>query len=172
MYEIHFEFYARNSELRSFKRSKQLPQIVNAAFIISAWSAAAVDLFLASRYLYFVSCLGQAPPVLGALYLRRISHEKADASPEPITNTPASRKSILDSEKITKPELPDSGTDGPELTAVNGGATTSGREAVYPFSGLLITVLVSLFAYTTTQSSAANAPRNVSHFLTHLTLYF
>ncbi|KDQ13667.1 hypothetical protein BOTBODRAFT_146052 [Botryobasidium botryosum FD-172 SS1] len=40
---------------------KALPGIVNASFIISAWSAATVDLLAANRYLYFLACLRHAP---------------------------------------------------------------------------------------------------------------
>ncbi|KDQ13669.1 hypothetical protein BOTBODRAFT_33368 [Botryobasidium botryosum FD-172 SS1] len=40
---------------------KVLPQIINAVFIISALSSASVNLFLATRYLYFMACLGYAP---------------------------------------------------------------------------------------------------------------
>ncbi|KDQ13671.1 hypothetical protein BOTBODRAFT_188384 [Botryobasidium botryosum FD-172 SS1] len=47
---------------------KVLPQIVNTIFIASALSAATVDYFLASRYLYFLACLGHAPLFCKTLY--------------------------------------------------------------------------------------------------------
>jgi hypothetical protein len=45
----------------------QLPQITNAFFLLSAWSAATSDIYVSSRFLFFLSRRGHAPAFLGKL---------------------------------------------------------------------------------------------------------
>ncbi|KAI0930952.1 hypothetical protein AcW1_007164 [Taiwanofungus camphoratus] len=44
-----------------------LPHIVNAAIMVSAWSAAASDIYISSRFLYFLAFRGHAPQFLKVL---------------------------------------------------------------------------------------------------------
>lgn len=44
----------------------QLPQIVTALFLLSAWSAATADLYVSSRFLFFLAKRGHAPAIFGA----------------------------------------------------------------------------------------------------------
>lgn len=45
----------------------QLPHIVNAAILLSAWSAAAADIYISSRFLYFLAKRGHAPSIFAFL---------------------------------------------------------------------------------------------------------
>lgn len=46
---------------------RQLPHIVNAAILLSAWSAAASDVYISSRFLFFLARRGHAPRFLAGL---------------------------------------------------------------------------------------------------------
>ncbi|KDQ21193.1 hypothetical protein BOTBODRAFT_49880 [Botryobasidium botryosum FD-172 SS1] len=50
---------------------KVLPQILNAAFLMSAWSAGTVDIYVASRYLWFLAYRRHAPSFFRRLYRSR-----------------------------------------------------------------------------------------------------
>ena len=46
----------------------QVPDMVNAAILISAWSAAASDIYISSRFLFFLARRGHAPTWLAHLF--------------------------------------------------------------------------------------------------------
>ena len=46
----------------------QLPSVVNAAILLSAWSAAASDIYISSRFLFFLARRGHAPTFLAHLF--------------------------------------------------------------------------------------------------------
>ena len=46
----------------------QLPDVVNAAILLSAWSAAASDIYISSRFLFFLARRGHAPTFLAHLF--------------------------------------------------------------------------------------------------------
>ena len=46
----------------------QLPDVVNAAILLSAWSAAASDIYISSRFLFFLARRGHAPNFLAHLF--------------------------------------------------------------------------------------------------------
>ncbi|KDQ21231.1 hypothetical protein BOTBODRAFT_182628 [Botryobasidium botryosum FD-172 SS1] len=76
---------------------KVLPHIVNAAFLTSAWSAATVDMYIASRYLWFLAYRKHAPALFRRLYK---SH------PDPKIDTPP------DSATLPSPPPPTPNTAG------------------------------------------------------------
>ncbi|KAI9068733.1 hypothetical protein FKP32DRAFT_1587420 [Trametes sanguinea] len=47
---------------------KVLPDLVNASILVSAWSAAASDIYIGSRFLFFLARRGHAPSFLGHLF--------------------------------------------------------------------------------------------------------
>ncbi|KAK7682321.1 hypothetical protein QCA50_014525 [Cerrena zonata] len=58
-----------------------LPHIVNAAILLSAWSAAASDVYISSRFLFFLARCHHAPQFLASL-IRHPWHETAEDSDE------------------------------------------------------------------------------------------
>ncbi|PIL34845.1 transporter [Ganoderma sinense ZZ0214-1] len=54
----------------AFHRAKWavLPDVVNAAILLSAWSAAASDIYISSRFLFFLARRGHAPTFLAHLF--------------------------------------------------------------------------------------------------------
>ncbi|KAI0775611.1 amino acid permease-domain-containing protein [Trametes elegans] len=61
----------------AFKRAnyKVLPDLVNAAILISAWSAAASDIYIGSRFLFFLARRGHAPSFLAHLF--KLNHARS-----------------------------------------------------------------------------------------------
>ena len=53
--------------------SRKIPDICNAAILLSAWSAAASDIYIASRFLFFLARRGHAPGFLAFLFRSRHS---------------------------------------------------------------------------------------------------
>lgn len=53
-----------------------MPSIINAAFLLSAWSAASADIYISSRYLYLLAKRSHAPKIFGILYLRKPDVQK------------------------------------------------------------------------------------------------
>ena len=72
---------------RSFNNmAPQVAVIVNVGFISSAWSAASSDVYISSRYLFFLARCHHAPEFCGRLFHRRATAPAAFAStPSPIT---------------------------------------------------------------------------------------
>ena len=61
----------------------QLAHGMNAAVLVSAWSAAVSDLYVSSRFLFFLSFSGHAPRVFGRLISYPVSQEpNVDRMPE------------------------------------------------------------------------------------------
>ncbi|KAH9919155.1 amino acid permease-domain-containing protein [Epithele typhae] len=54
----------------AFKRAgwKVLPDVLNAAILVSAWSAASSDIYISSRFLFFLARRGHAPTFLAHLF--------------------------------------------------------------------------------------------------------
>ena len=64
----------------------QMPSIVNAAILVSAWSAAASDIYISSRFLFFLARRGHAPAFLAHLLRypkdRRVRSNQSDSDNE------------------------------------------------------------------------------------------
>ena len=63
----------------------QLPDAVNAAILLSAWSAAASDIYISSRFLFFLARRGHAPAFLAHLFRyprpRQVHSNQSDSDP-------------------------------------------------------------------------------------------
>ncbi|KAH9919190.1 amino acid permease-domain-containing protein [Epithele typhae] len=62
---------------------KVLPHMLNAAILVSAWSAASSDIYVSSRFLFFLACRGHAPSIFAHLfrYPRRRTAKDPHAAP-------------------------------------------------------------------------------------------
>ena len=64
----------------------QMPSVVNAAILVSAWSAAASDIYISSRFLFFLARRGHAPAFLAHLLRypkdRRIRSHQSESDNE------------------------------------------------------------------------------------------
>ncbi|KAF8315134.1 hypothetical protein DL93DRAFT_2112449, partial [Clavulina sp. PMI_390] len=61
-----------------------LSHVVNGAFVASAWSAAASDVYISSRYMFFLARCGHVWPVCGRLF----RHKKPSTDDPPWIKTP------------------------------------------------------------------------------------
>lgn len=90
----------------------QLAHIINAAVLLSAWSAAASDVYISSRFLFFLARCNHAPQIFAFLFRYPYStpDETVDAGPE--SDIDASDDDVNDHDGAVDREVPVIGIEG------------------------------------------------------------
>ncbi|RPD71596.1 hypothetical protein L226DRAFT_171196 [Lentinus tigrinus ALCF2SS1-7] len=119
-----------------------VPHVCNAAILVSAWSAAASDIYIASRFLFFLARRGHAPAWLAHLYKSRSlrpAQGRGDSDNSTSTDQSGSEDdSDAESEDSHDSEQDDAGLRERELL---GGQVTPAKKEIYviPLASVLVT---------------------------------
>ena len=88
----------------------QLPDVVNAAILLSAWSAAASDIYISSRFLFFLARRGHAPTFLAHLFryprARAVHSSQSDSDSDGDGDSSGDEDEDSDSDIGASPPLP------------------------------------------------------------------
>ncbi|KDQ21192.1 hypothetical protein BOTBODRAFT_194963 [Botryobasidium botryosum FD-172 SS1] len=162
---------------------KVLPQILNAAFLMSAWSAGTVDIYVASRYLWFLAYRNHAPLFFRRLYRSRpkprltqydekLSKPDAEASTDngghtDISNSHTMRTTMSSEiQEIVDHSSSEREIRGPKSDIEKGRCASpisesnvleDPDEVVVPYVGVLASFAVGLLAYTSIGGNAKKA---------------
>ncbi|KAH9891921.1 amino acid permease-domain-containing protein [Cubamyces lactineus] len=134
-----------------------LPDLVNASILISAWSAAASDIYISSRFLFFLARRGHAPAFLGNLFKLNARRAAAGVRSSASDTTDASEvesgnESDYD-ESPRRSHAPTSIEDGLSDT------TTLAKDSPYvlPLASVLFSASIGFLTFLSSAAGSANA---------------
>ncbi|KAH8082453.1 amino acid permease-domain-containing protein [Cristinia sonorae] len=127
---------------------KVLPHIINAAVLLSAWSAAASDVYISSRFLFFLARCHHAPQFLASL----IRHPKV---PERYVESEEEFSEVeTDDEDDTPPVLHIARETPPPIIRITRGSESNGDRRrhkepffVLPLNAVLVSASVGLLSF-------------------------
>ncbi|KAJ3482903.1 hypothetical protein NLI96_g6668 [Meripilus lineatus] len=141
---------------------KVLPHIVNAAILISTWSAATSQIYISSRFLFFLARRGHAPAIFGTLTkfpsdtTQDQTHQRRAGESHP-TGTQRSVGSLVPRDILSRTMRDDSTLGNLEAGSVDGGSnniapprpatTTKGPHFILPLASVLGSASVSVFCF-------------------------
>ncbi|KAI0823275.1 amino acid permease-domain-containing protein [Trametes gibbosa] len=148
----------------AFKRAhyKVLPDLVNASILVSAWSAAASDIYISSRFLFFLARRGHAPSFLAHLFrlneTRKV--ETHDEASEGDASSNASDTNSDDEEEGSVVEGPREAVtleDGLGPVEEADPMLMKGSTYVLPLASVLFSASVGLLTFLSSAAGGANA---------------
>ncbi|KAI0629930.1 amino acid permease-domain-containing protein [Trametes polyzona] len=148
----------------AFNRAKikVLPDLVNASILISAWSAAASDIYISSRFLFFLARQGHAPSFLAHLFrLNRSQPVETHGSEGEATDASDTNSDSDDDEGSVAEELRESPSLEDGLGAapedVDPGLAKPDSSYVLPLASVLVSASVGLLTFLSSAAGSANA---------------
>ncbi|PIL34844.1 transporter [Ganoderma sinense ZZ0214-1] len=144
----------------AFKRAgwAVLPDVVNAAILLSAWSAAASDIYISSRFLFFLARRGHAPNFLAHLF--RYPRARAVHSP----HSDSDSDSDVDTDSDADSEIVEVGRDEVVLSDAElaGEQVLPSSQPAYvmPLASVLVSASVGLLTFLSYGAGSANTVFN------------
>ncbi|KAL1946120.1 hypothetical protein VTO73DRAFT_15247 [Trametes versicolor] len=134
---------------------KVLPDLVNASILISAWSAAASDIYISSRFLFFLARRGHAPSFLAHLF--RLNQSRAAEVHESESETTDASDTNSDDEDsvVEEPRVSPTIEDG--LGIAEDTDLDKGSTYVLPLASVLVSASVGLLTFLSSTAGSANA---------------
>ncbi|KAM5541193.1 hypothetical protein V8D89_005122 [Ganoderma adspersum] len=132
-----------------------LPDVVNAAILLSAWSAAASDIYISSRFLFFLGCRGHAPNFLAHLFRYPRAHTVHSTHSDSDSEADADSDSESDIEiRRVEPPLSDEEMRGEQVLPSNQ------PTYVMPLASVLVSASVGLLTFLSYGTGSANTVFN------------
>ncbi|KAM5541211.1 hypothetical protein V8D89_005140 [Ganoderma adspersum] len=137
-----------------------LPDVVNAAILLSAWSAAASDIYISSRFLFFLARRGHAPTFLAHLFryprARTVHSTQSDSDSEADADSDSDSDSDSDIAEHPREEPPLSDADlaGEQVLP------SSQPTYVMPLASVLVSASVGLLTFLSYGTGSANTVFN------------
>ncbi|KAM5541191.1 hypothetical protein V8D89_005120 [Ganoderma adspersum] len=135
-----------------------LPDVVNAAILLSAWSAAASDIYISSRFLFFLARRRHAPTFLAHLF--RYPRARTVHSSQSDSDTDADADSDSDSDS----DIAEVGRDSPVLSDADlaGEQVLPSSQPAYvmPLASVLVSASVGLLTFLSYGTGSANTVFN------------
>ncbi|KAI0671245.1 amino acid permease-domain-containing protein [Trametes maxima] len=134
---------------------KVLPDMVNACILVSAWSAAASDIYIGSRFLFYLARQGHAPSFLAHLFQ--------------LNKAQVAEARQRDSEDTSDSSQRDSGDEGSELgdqpSSVEDGLGTPQEDVnqderstyILPLASVLVSASVGFLTFLSSAAGSANS---------------
>ncbi|TFK85813.1 hypothetical protein K466DRAFT_494033 [Polyporus arcularius HHB13444] len=138
-------------------RWKVVPDMVNAAILLSAWSAAASDIYISSRFLFFLARRGHAPTWLAHLfrYPRHAQMRSAQSdSDTDRSDLGAESDSDVDSDNGSHHHIENVGLRKDELLGLP--ASAKQHTYVMPLASVLASSAMGLLAFMSYGTGSAN----------------
>ncbi|OJT02167.1 hypothetical protein TRAPUB_7282 [Trametes pubescens] len=136
---------------------KVLPDLVNASILISAWSAAASDIYISSRFLFFLARRGHAPSFLAHLFrLNQARTVETHGSESEATDTSDTNSDDEDS-VVEEPRVSSTIEDGLGITGDTDPGLDKGSTYVLPLASVLVSASVGLLTFLSSTAGSANA---------------
>ncbi|KAI8986293.1 amino acid permease-domain-containing protein [Trametes punicea] len=135
-----------------------LPDMVNASILISAWSAAASDIYIGSRFLFFLARRGHAPSFLGHLF--KLNETRATHSaPESEEGTPDASDVGSDDNESDYGEAPPSSAHGASLEDGLSEDSSIAKQSTYvlPLASVLVSASVGFLTFLSSAAGSANS---------------
>ncbi|RPD71597.1 hypothetical protein L226DRAFT_537868 [Lentinus tigrinus ALCF2SS1-7] len=136
-------------------RWKVVPDVINAAILLSAWSAAASDIYISSRFLFFLARRGHAPTWLAHLFRyprHGPVHSAQSDSDTDRSDSGADTDSDSDSENGS--QIEDAGLREDELLGIP--APVNQHTYVMPLASVLTSSAVGLLTFMSYSTGSAN----------------
>ncbi|EIW52347.1 uncharacterized protein TRAVEDRAFT_75343 [Trametes versicolor FP-101664 SS1] len=135
---------------------KVLPDLVNASILISAWSAAASDIYISSRFLFFLARRGHAPSFLA--YLFRLNQPRTvETHGSESEATDASDANSDDEDSVVEePRASPTIEDGLGSAEDWDRALEKSSTYVLPLASVLVSASMGLFTFLSSASGSAN----------------
>ncbi|KAM5541192.1 hypothetical protein V8D89_005121 [Ganoderma adspersum] len=146
----------------AFKRAgwAVLPDAVNAAILLSAWSAAASDIYISSRFLFFLARRGHAPNFLAHLFryprarARAVHSTQSDSDSDSKAAADSGSESDVAEIRRTEPPLSDEEMRGEQVLPSNQ------PTYVMPLASVLVSASVGLLTFLSYGTGSANTVFN------------
>ncbi|KAI0369433.1 hypothetical protein BV20DRAFT_968017 [Pilatotrama ljubarskyi] len=147
----------------AFNRAKYkvLPDVVNASILISAWSAAASDIYISSRFLFFLARQGHAPSFLAHLFRLKQSNVVETHGSEGEASDVSGSNSDEEGESGTVYEEPRESTSIEDGLGVAEDSLLAKDSAdstyVLPLASVLVSASVGFLTFLSSAAGSANA---------------